>query len=238
MICSQEDHPRTHVRPKGIAEGLKISQSFVQRMIKRKGIKQFKRFKTPWMSNATWKRRVERTASLLEKIKTNLRIIERAAFQDEIDFPLQIPINIQNDCVCSKDQRKVVPEKNLSHQTNRQSVKRMVSATWTGFGVAKPPLVNKKGLKVNAGNYRKDLKKELFPAIDKVCPSKIEFSFKMVQRPIPVMSFKVFLKKTILQSYIKKHQWSPKSPGSNQLDFYFWNKVQTKVYKDMTKHIF
>ena len=183
MICSQEDHPRTHVRPKGIAEGLKISQSFVQRMIKRKGIKQFKRFKTPWMSNATWKRRVERTGSLLEKIKTNLRIIERAAFQDEIDFPLQIPINIQNDCVCSKDQRKVVPEKNLSHQTNRQSVKRMVSATWTGFGVAKPPLVNKKGLKVNAGNYRKDLKKNYFRPLIRSVHQRLNFHSRWCNVP-------------------------------------------------------
>ena len=88
------------------------------------------------MSNATRKRRVERTGSLLEKIKTNLRIIERAAFQDEIDFLQQIPINIQNDCVCSKDQRKVVPEKNLSHQTNRQSVQRMVSATKEWYQVS------------------------------------------------------------------------------------------------------
>ena len=36
MICSQEDHLGTHVPPKEIAEGLKISQSSVRRMIKSK----------------------------------------------------------------------------------------------------------------------------------------------------------------------------------------------------------
>ena len=34
------------------------------------------------------------------------------------------------------------------------------------------------------------------------------------------------------QRYIKKDQWPPKSPDSNTLDYYFWNKVKTKVYED------
>ena len=45
------------------------------------------------------KRRVERAGYLLEKFETNPRMIERAVYQDESDFPLQIPINSQNDCV-------------------------------------------------------------------------------------------------------------------------------------------
>ena len=40
MVSSQEDHPGTHVPPKDIAKGLKMSQSSAQRMIKRKEIKQ------------------------------------------------------------------------------------------------------------------------------------------------------------------------------------------------------
>ena len=56
MICSQEDLPETHVPPKDISEGLKISQSSVRRMIKRKGIKQFKHLKTPYMNYVTRKR--------------------------------------------------------------------------------------------------------------------------------------------------------------------------------------
>ena len=53
MTCSQEHHTGTHVLPKEIAEGLKILQSSVRRMIKRKGIKQFKRLKIPYMNDAT-----------------------------------------------------------------------------------------------------------------------------------------------------------------------------------------
>ena len=71
IICFQEHHPRNHVTPKYIAKGLKISQSSVQRMIKRKGIKQFKRIKTPHMNDATLKITVECTGCLLEKFETN-----------------------------------------------------------------------------------------------------------------------------------------------------------------------
>ena len=30
----------------------------------------------------------------------------------------------------------------------------------------------------------------------------------------------------------QKDQWPPKSPDNNPLDYYFWNKVKTKVYED------
>ena len=46
----------------------------------------------------------------------------------------------------------------------------MVSAAMTWHGVTKPIFVNKKGLKVNAKNYRDHLEKKLFPTINKVYP--------------------------------------------------------------------
>ena len=97
MICSPEDHHGTHVPSKDIAEGLKISQSSVWRMIKIKGIKEFERLKTSYMNDTTRKRIVERAGCLLEKFETNPQVIEHAGFQDENDFPLQIPMNCQNE---------------------------------------------------------------------------------------------------------------------------------------------
>ena len=78
MICSQEDPPGTHVPSKDIAEGLKTSQFSVQRMIKRKRIKQFKRLKMSYMNDTSQKRRVECAGCLLEKFETNPIMIERA----------------------------------------------------------------------------------------------------------------------------------------------------------------
>ena len=46
----------------------------------------------------------------------------------------------------------------------------MISAALTWHEVTKPIFVNQKGLKVNANNYKHHLKKQLFPAINKVYP--------------------------------------------------------------------
>ena len=118
MICSQEDHLGTHVLPKDIAEGLKISQSSVRRMNKRRGIKKFKLLKKPYIN-----------------------VYE---------------IYSRKDCIFILD---------------------------------------------GAASYTSNLVQDL-------------------------------LKETIPRRYIKKDQCPPKSPDSNPLNYYFWNKVNTKVYKD------
>ena len=47
LICSQEESPGTHSSPRNIADELNISHTWVRRMVKRKGMKAFKRVKTP-----------------------------------------------------------------------------------------------------------------------------------------------------------------------------------------------
>ena len=69
-----------------------------------------------------------------------------------------------------KAKKKDVSDQSLFRETNRQSVKVMVSAALTWHGVTRPIFVNRKGAKVNAANYKNHLKKELVPAIKKVCP--------------------------------------------------------------------
>ena len=100
------------------------------------------------------------------------------------------------------------------------------------LGVTKPLFVNKKGLKVSAKNYRKHLQKELFPAINKIYPRKDWIFIQDGATPHTINLIQDFLKETIPWRYIKKDQWPPKSPDNNPLDYYFWNKVKTKVYED------
>ena len=57
--------------PKDIAKGLKISQFSVRKMIQRKGIKQLKRLKTPYMNYATQKGHFEHSGCLLEKFEAS-----------------------------------------------------------------------------------------------------------------------------------------------------------------------
>ena len=65
-------------------------------MVEDKGIDNFKRTKTPAMTEGTRERRVERSINLIEKFSKNPRMIEKAVWQDEKDFPLHVPVNSQN----------------------------------------------------------------------------------------------------------------------------------------------
>ena len=56
LICSQEENPGTHLSPREIEKVTGISRTSVRRMVKRRGLKQFKRVKTPRMSSATQQR--------------------------------------------------------------------------------------------------------------------------------------------------------------------------------------
>jgi len=197
LICSQENEPGSHIHPRDIAKKLSISHSSVRRIIKAKNINQFKRLKTPCMNDNTRKRRVERASNLLEQFEKKPRMIERAVFQDESDFPLQIPINCQNNRVYYKGQKKDVPDKNIYHKSNRHSVKVMVSAALTWHGVTMPLFVGKKGIKVNAENYCKHLKK-------KYTHEKIGFLSKMVHLHIRVILSKIFYRKPCHVVTLKK----------------------------------
>ena len=229
MICSQEE-PGTHVHPREIARELEISRSTVQIILNKSEINQFKRVKTPQMDDGARERRTVRAANLAEKFGGNPRMIERAVFQDESEFPLEIPINHQNNRVYYKGKKKDIPEKNLCHQGNRQTKKVMVSAALTWHGVTRPFFVNCKGIKVNGHNYVQHLKKQLFPAIKNVYPRN---DWIFVQDGAPAHRSNVcqtFLNEKLHRRYVKKEDWPPRSPDSNPLDFYFWDRVKVRVY--------
>ena len=69
-----------------------------------------------------------------------------------------------------KEKKKDISDENLCNERNQQSIKVMVSAGLTWHGVTRPIFVGKQGLKVNAVNYKKHLKKQLFPAINRIYP--------------------------------------------------------------------
>ena len=58
FICSQEENPGTHLLPREIEKATGISPTSLGSMVKRRGLKQFKRVKTPRIS-ATQQRRTE-----------------------------------------------------------------------------------------------------------------------------------------------------------------------------------
>lgn len=90
----KEDQAGNNMHLKDTVEVIEISDSSVRRLIKTKGIKQFKRLKTPYIIYATRARRVERANIILEKFSKNNQMIEGVDFRDESGFSLQIPKNI------------------------------------------------------------------------------------------------------------------------------------------------
>ena len=228
-ISSQET-PGTHTHPRTIAEELDISHSSVRRMIDENEYNQFKRLKTPSSNDGTRNRRCVRAGDLAEEF-TNPRKIERVVFQDEKDFPLEIPLNAQNNRVYFKGKKSDVPLKRLCHPTKKLSKKVMVSAGLSWFGATKPFFVNDRGLKVNATNYVKHLKNELFPAIKEVYPRNDWIFAQDGASSHTANMTQKYLQDTLGVRFIMKNEWPPASPDTNPLDYYFWDAVKTKVYK-------
>ena len=86
------------------------------------------------MNNGTRDRRIIRSGNLAEHIDRNSRLVEKFAYQDEKGYTFEVPTNIQNKRVYFKGKKNQVSDENLFHQTNKQSIKVMVSAclTWNG----------------------------------------------------------------------------------------------------------
>ena len=114
-----------------------ISRTSVRRMVKRRGLKQYKRAKIPRMSSSTQQRRTERAGVLAEKFSMK-RSIERCAWQDEKDFTVDVPFTAQNNRVYGMDNKDKIPGNRLFHHGNKQSKKAMVSACVTWTGATKP----------------------------------------------------------------------------------------------------
>ena len=149
LSCSQEEAPHTLLEPRKIVKQTGISRSSIRRMIKRRNLRQFKRVKTHEINDGCRNRKYARALTLTEKFENNTRMIEKTVWQDEKDFTLDIPVNLQNDGVYGKGKKSDVSDENLFASTNKMSRNVMISATVSWYGVTKPFFVNENGIKVN-----------------------------------------------------------------------------------------
>ena len=127
VISSQEEAPHRHLPPRRIAEQTGISFSSIRKMIKRRNFRQFKRVKNPEMKDGCRNRRYARAIVLAGKFERSNHMIEKTVSQDEKDFTLDIPFNLQNDRVYRKGKKSHVPDQNLFASTNKMSRKFLVS---------------------------------------------------------------------------------------------------------------
>ena len=96
-------------------------------MIKRRNFRQFERVKTPKMNDGCRNRSYARAIALAEKFERNTCMIEKPVWQDEKDFTLDVPVNLQIDRVLEKGKKSDVPDVTLFASTNKGSRKVMVS---------------------------------------------------------------------------------------------------------------
>ena len=202
LICSQEDFLGTQQATREIARNVGITRSSVRRLVKRRKINQFKRMTTLHMNNGTRDWRRIRSGNFAERFDRNPRLVEKFAYQDEKDFTLEVPTNIQNNRVYFKGKKDQVPDENLFHQTNKQFIKVIVSACLTWNGATKPFFVNGYEVKINAKTYKQHLQINIKNWI-------FGQDNTSSHRPNPIQDF---LQETLNSSFIKPHEWPPSSP--------------------------
>ena len=229
LICSQEDRPGTHFSVREIARQVNVSKSSIHRIVKKKNLHAFKRISTPQMNNNCRKRRKERTSNLLQRFSEYS--LPRLVFQDEKDFSLQVKTNRQNNRVYGYGLKKDISPQRLFNEGNRFSIKVMVSAVITWKGVSPPFFVADPEMKVNGVSYLNHLREDLIPFCESLYPRD---DFIFIQDSAPSHRYKPvqqFLKDKLKSRFVKNTEWPPASPDCNPLDYFFWNKVQEKVYE-------
>ena len=147
------------------------------------------------MNDGCCNRRYARAIALAKKFERNTRLIEKTVWQDEKDFTLDVPVNLQNDRVYGKGKKSDVPDENLFASTNKMSRKVMVSAAISWYGATKLFFVNENGIKVNKENYCKHLKNSCFLQLKNLLSVMTGYLSKIVLRHIDRIWYKISLKK-------------------------------------------
>lgn len=224
LICSQEEEPGSHNSIRQIPPQLSIGRSSVHRLVKKRNLHCYKRMRTPQLTEGCRKRRAERAKKLSRRF--TIHSLPRLVFQDEKDFTLQVKTNRQNNRVYDSGSKKDVDPKRLFSEKNKQSVKVMVSAIFSWKGVSEHQI------KVNSDSYLVNLRDELIPAAESLYPND---DFTFVQDSAPshrANKIQSFLKEKLKSRFVKNTDWPPSSPDCNPLDYYFWDRVQEKVFED------
>ena len=80
------------------------------------------------MSEGTRNRRDTRAGSLREIFESNTRMIKKTVWQDEKDFTLEVPVNLQNNRVYGKGKKPDILNEHLLSSTKKMFKQVMVSA--------------------------------------------------------------------------------------------------------------
>ena len=106
----------------------------------------------------------------------------------------------------------------------------VVSAVIIWKGVSQPFFIGGNGIKNIGVSYLKHSHDDVIPDVEAMYPNK---DFTFVQDSAPshrANQMQNFLKRKLKSRFVKNTDWPPKLPDCNLLDYYFWDRVQEKVY--------
>ena len=195
-------------------------------MVKRKGFHVDKCLTT--LTNGCKQRRVEWSTFLAEWFSECS--LCRLDFQDEKDFPLQIPTNNQNNCVYFSGSKNDINPNSLFHEGNKFTKKVTGSSVVSWNGISKPFFVGESNLKSNSRSHLEHLRNDLIPAIKELYPNN---TFIFIQDSAPSHRAKIvqtFLQQELKCRFVANMEWPPSSPDCNPSDYYLWNEVKEKIY--------
>ena len=232
LVCSQDGEPGTHRSQRQISRKLKMSRSSVQRIVKAKRMRAFKRLITPMMTLNVRRKRAIRAQRLYKTFPES--DIRRIVFTDEKDFTLDVPLNRQNDRVYGRGRKSEVSPERLLHQKSRFSKKVMVSAGVSWNGKTDIFFLDTDVCKVDSTRYIRLLDDELLPGCRHLHPDN---NFIFLQDGAPShrsRQTQQYLAENTPQ-FISKDDWPPNSPDLNPLDYSVWNALSEKVYDRQVK---
>ena len=83
---------------------------------------------------------------------------------------------------------------------------------------------------MNGASYLKHLHDDLIPAVEIMYLNK-DSTFAQDSAPSHrVNQVQNFLTQKLNSRFVKNTDWPPKFPDCNPLDYYFWDRVQEKLY--------
>ena len=158
---------------------------------------------------------------------------------EQKDFPLQIPTNLQNNCVYFSGSKNDINLNRFFQRSNKFSKKVMEKSVVSWNGVSKPFFVGGSNLKSNSRSYLEHLRNDLILAMKELCPSN---NLIFIQDSAPSHRAKIvqnLLRKELKSRFVANTEWPSSSPSSlyspfssdcNPVDYYLWNEVKEKVY--------
>ena len=227
LACSQ-DEPGTHLSQRKMARRLGVSRLSIQRHLKCKNMKAFKRLIVPPMPAAVRQKRKSRARNLYQKISS--AEVQQVVFTDEKDFTLEVPVNPQNNRVYWSGRKSEVPPQRLYHEKSRFSKKVMVSAGVSCSSKTDIFFLETDGsAKVNLAVYIRHLEEKLLPACEELHPSGFIFQQDGAPSHTSRATQECLARRC---RFISKSEWPPNSPDLNPLDYHVWDALSEAVYRE------